>query len=301
MREIFDKNGWYKQDAVLSTEEVDQLRSDIFDIVRKEYGNYVRILPTPRLIKYNELLQPLVKRRVIECLKSILGESYVIIGDMQIQINSYGSINTHGWHIDAGSEELHNEDLNDPDYRFMKCGIFLQDSNDQTGGGIQLNQGFHKLYQVDLLGLNKKFKNKIPRVITKILRKNHSITPVLRKGDFLTFHSCLPHRSSPVSQEYFSKLNTKVQNNYLPVEATGEEAAKIVVYFNVTTKDYVKNHIMSNALRVIDEIKSHVNNDYTFYNHFRLREIDFHHNFINELHSNGLELGLFDSLERYLK
>ena len=51
--------------------------------------------------------------------------------------------------------ELINEDLNDPNFRFVKCRIYLQDNSDEYGGGIQIKQGFHKLYQIDHLDINK--------------------------------------------------------------------------------------------------------------------------------------------------
>ena len=292
MREHFDRKGWYKQDQVLNASEVAKLRKDILDIMKNEYGDYVRIFTTDRLIKHNELLRQLVNTKIVNCLKQILGDNYTLVGDMSVQLNSYGSISGHGWHIDAGSEELINEDLNDPNYRFVKCGIYLQDNSEEFGGGIQIKQGFHKLYQMDLFGINKKLKFKIPRIVRRLLRNHYIHTPAIKSGDFLTFHSCLPHRSAPFNK---TSHRNEVRDNFLPIEYTGEDNAKIVIYFNATTNKFVKNHFISNLYRVIDEITNH-SNRYTFYNHFKLNKSDFHPEFLKSLVANDIDLAIFKTL-----
>ena len=66
--------------------------------------------------------------------------------DWDVQRNSYGlkGWKRHsGWHMDAGSE-TGNDYLRAADYRFVKCGIFLQDFDNGWGGGIRIKPKSHR-------------------------------------------------------------------------------------------------------------------------------------------------------------
>lgn len=90
----------------------------------------------------------LFKESVVRSLRAALGPELYYHTDLHVQRNSFGQagLQRHrGWHMDASSE-THNEYLRSPEYRFAKCGIFLQDFDNGWGGGIRIKPKSHRRF-----------------------------------------------------------------------------------------------------------------------------------------------------------
>ena len=126
--------------------------------------------------------------------------------DLHVQRNSYGLVGWQkhtGWHIDAGSE-LGNIYLCDPEYRFAKCGIFLQDFDNGWGGGIRVKVKTHRdRSEQNMLKKTYFFLRRVAfNRLTARLRIDMGTTHVpTRAGDLCFFDSRLLHASAAPSRD----------------------------------------------------------------------------------------------------
>ena len=108
-----------------------------------------------------------------------------MIPDFQIHRNLFGT-----WHVDSGAEKsapyLHRKD-----YKFVKCGIYLQDNSKEWGGGIQLVPKSH-LFPIKTQ--IRKLDHKIKSIRDKFSLKNNILDVPIKAGDFLAFDSRLLHK-----------------------------------------------------------------------------------------------------------
>jgi hypothetical protein len=189
---------------------------------------------------------------IVSSLRAALGPELFYQHDVDVQRNSYGLTgwkrNT-GWHMDAGSE-AGNFYLRAPDYRFVKCGIFLQDFDNGWGGGIRIKPKSHR-------GLSE--PNKLKRTLFYFKRALNRIAMMLRMdvgtfevptraGDFCFFDSRLLHSSTPPDWENILKIGYDRKPNIcgfwpdIPKECT-----KYVIYWDACNAamvdDFLRNSI----------------------------------------------------------
>jgi hypothetical protein len=154
----FSKNGYILLKNVFSEEHCDKLRAQIFhkfdelkalDPYQIDYGlNQEQVFSIPDFWEF------LVHEEVVRALKEILEHEYTIIPNFSVQKNKFGVgpvtiakiliPNRYGWHTDSGAEPF-DPDHVASDYRFVKCGLYLQDNDPEFGGGIDVVPGSHKL------------------------------------------------------------------------------------------------------------------------------------------------------------
>ena len=108
------------------------------------------------------------------------------------QIGLSGGARNPGWHWDASSEGKRAY-LYEPGYRLVKCGLYLQENTEDYGGGVDIVPGRHRWpLKSRNVNLNYKAKNLLDLIGMRFRRTMVKLEP----GDFLAFHSCLPHRST---------------------------------------------------------------------------------------------------------
>ena len=148
---------WLKK--LLSDDEVKNLRDVIFQMFdereKRSSRNYsVNRMSASMTYWTPEIWKILFKEKLINALKTILEPGYSLIPDLHIQINTFGFVNNticgipipneFGWHTDAGDEAFNLDHLN-PEYRLVKCGLYLQDNDTKYGGGIDIVPRSHKI------------------------------------------------------------------------------------------------------------------------------------------------------------
>jgi hypothetical protein len=133
---------------VLDQQELSTVRAELdraFD--SGPLKNLPVMCPTELLMR-EAVWRCLFKEHVVSSLRAALGPELCYQNDMDVQRNSYGqaALQPHkGWHMDAGSE-THHDYLRSADYRFAKCGIFLQDFDTGWGGGIMVKPKSHRRF-----------------------------------------------------------------------------------------------------------------------------------------------------------
>jgi len=198
IREAFRVFGFVVVRRVLGLDELSRVRAELdraFD------GARLRDLPvmcSTEFLKHEVVWRCLFKETVVGSLRAALGPELCYQNDFDVQRNCYGQAGLQrrrGWHMDAGSE-THNAYLRSPEYRFAKCGIFLQDFDNGWGGGIVIRPRSHRRSETDafkrrLFTLKRAFDRLAIRVDTEI----GSLHVPTRAGDLCFFDSRLLHSS----------------------------------------------------------------------------------------------------------
>lgn len=182
------------------------------------------------VLKNPALYQSAFSPKVVQALKIALGAPYVQWMDFQIQRNMFG-----GWHIDAGSENNASY-LSSKEYAFVKCGLFLQDTTKEFGGGIDVGLFSHYKYKAR----SRIFKRVVNLGYT-FLFPLFKHTLKINVGDFVFFDSRLLHSSSMPE-----KITLKDVRDY-SVYPLPHENAKYVLYWN-TCNSFSMEGFMTNSM-----------------------------------------------------
>jgi hypothetical protein len=171
----FQKYGYIHIPSVLTMKEVKQVRAAIdkkIDEIRHKNPNDLRVnhlMPSDTL-KIKDIYMCMFLSKIVKSLKAILGPSYSFFGDIVVQRNMFGAGKYGGWHVDSGSEGYANY-LRKNDYRFVKCGLYLQENTNDWGIGSQLEPQLQKLIlKLRILLIDggqriKRFRCQLKRVI----------------------------------------------------------------------------------------------------------------------------------------
>ena len=183
--ESFRSNGFAIVKGVLGPVEVNNLRDKI--LKKLESKDYPRMLLPRDILSDPDLFSHAFNPKIINHLRAAFHGNLTYFPDFQVQHNLFA-----GWHCDSGSENS-NKYLQNPDYEFVKCGIYLQSNTESWGGTIMVTPGCHR-YPVRFLPykLNQKIKNILQRYFIFF----RSVTIGLEPGDMLYFDSRLPHTST---------------------------------------------------------------------------------------------------------
>lgn len=225
------KHGWVIFRGVLEPAKVARLR----DICWQEFTKTKKPdLHGPEVLAIPELRDVPFSKPVINALKSALGENFTIYPDFHVQTNKYG-----GWHRDNNSEGR-AQYLFDPDYLFVKCGVFLQNNDPQLGGGIDIVRGGYRLG----IGNPQSF-------LSRVLRHAYfKLTPrwmvPIQAGDMVCFDSRVYHRSTQVTDPAYAAGHSP-RETY--VADLPREKAKHVIYWDASKTAYYVDEFIKNGLR----------------------------------------------------
>lgn len=264
----FSKNGFVHLKNVFSEEHCEKFRTQILDKFNELKALYSRHggrrLTQTQAFSIPGLCEPLVNKKVVQALKGILENEYTMIPNFTVHKN-YFSVsqstiakipipNRYGWHIDAGGEAVIPDHLN-PDYRVIKCGLYLQE-NAEFGGGIDVVPGSHRL-------LLKTGLNRLDRKSRDIKSKlgiifNNKTVPI-KKGDVVIFDSFLMH-SATQPKGIFEKIteHDKKKNHYpsMPPEKT-----KITLYFDACRSRFAPSFLRDSVQRAKQQLNSATSNE----------------------------------------
>jgi hypothetical protein len=262
----------FTQDEVIHLREVSK---GIFD---KENPKQM-LLPT-HVANSPELNQVIFKPKIMTAFRMAFGDPYVQWGDFQVQRNMFG-----GWHTDAGSEKMAPY-LYSKDYRFAKCGLFLQDNTQKWGGGIQI-----RLFSTYIF-------NRFPSIIRIPLAKIYQgIMPLLEhtllinKGDLVFFDSRLHHSSVYPD-------GAMIENsNYAETFDAPHEHSKYVLYWNACNQASISGFMRNSVIRgVVEEFMESEGVEPFFLDYLsRSFPDDFDESFVKKVSDNKM---IFASLEK---
>lgn len=199
IREAFRVFGFVVVRSVLGLDELSLVRAELDRAFDSAQLRDLPVMCSTELLKHEVIWRCLFNDGVVSSLRAALGPELCYQNDLDVQRNSYGQAGLQrrrGWHTDADSE-TQNAYLRSPEYRFAKCGIFLQDFDNGWGGGIVVRPRSHRRFlesdplKRQLFTLKRAFDRLAIRVDTNI----GSLHVPTRAGDLCFFDSRLLHSS----------------------------------------------------------------------------------------------------------
>jgi ectoine hydroxylase-related dioxygenase (phytanoyl-CoA dioxygenase family) len=243
---------------VLDTGEVTEIRSELKRAFSSAQLKDLPTLISTEVLKREPIWRTLFKDRIVSSLRAALGPELYYQHDMDVQRNSYGTIGWKrhtGWHMDAGSESG-NRYLRAPDYRFVKCAIFLQEFDNGWGGGIRIKPKSHRgLSETDRLKQGLFASRRALNRVALMLRLDlDSIEVPTRAGDFCFFDSRLLHSSLPPRWENIQRIGydrtpeIRVFWQDIPPDST-----KYVIYWDACNAAMVDDFLRNTIKRAASE------------------------------------------------
>jgi hypothetical protein len=284
--ESFTKYGFVIIRDLLSPQMVEKLRA----FIQKKMAllGHKRQMISCQTYLFPELYLLQFEERAVNMLKKVLGENLCYFPDLTVQHNMFGY---PGWHMDSNSEG-YAKYLQAPDYKFAKCGIYLQDDTLGWGGGIKVLPKGHKLSTMtgapridlrvrrllDFCSIKYSFPIKPLRVDTKA-------------GDMLIFDSRLLHAST-IPQKIDELKKVLDDNHFLGIP---REHEKIVVYWDASNSK-MKNDFLKNATK---RAKKEESGDELFYTGWTKHYFpdDFSDDLISKTRELGVEVGCLGEQE----
>jgi hypothetical protein len=208
-------------------------------------GAGVRSLMPSAMFQEPAIYRIMLNERIVTALKTILEPHYTMFGDLtsaKDQFGLSGFPRLAGWHWDASSEGKQPY-LLEQQYRFVKCGVYLQENTRSFGGDIDLVPGRHRW---PFRGRSIDLSFKVKTVFDYLGMWFTPLTVPLEPGDFLAFHSCLPHRST-MPMALLNKV-TEEDRRGNTIAGIPRDQAKYTIYWNACRTRYAPS-FMANSLR----------------------------------------------------
>ena len=196
----------------------------------------------------------LFKESVVRSLRAALGPELYYHTDLHVQRNSFGQagLQRHrGWHMDASSE-THNEYLRSPEYRFAKCGIFLQDFDNGWGGGIRIKPKSHRrFFESNPLKRGLFFVRRVlDRAAIRLQMEVDTLQVPTRAGDLCFFDSRLLHCSVLPSAANIRKIGYDRKKDVGSFWAHIPRAqTKYVIYWDACNAGMVEDFLRNSVKR----------------------------------------------------
>lgn len=234
-------------------DEVRALRAELDAAFTGDHRRASVLCPA-EVLMHTAVWSAMFKSRIVGALHAALGPELCYHPDLQVTRNSYGlsGWKRHtGWHMDSGSEGA-NAYLRAPDYRFAKCGIFLQDFDNGWGGGIRIKPKSHRGHaERNRLRRRLFFVRRALNRAASLVRLDFDtqLVPV-HAGDFCFFDSRLLHSSVPPSWENIKRIaydrTPEVQGLWhdIPPEHT-----KYVIYWDASNAAMVADFLRNSVQR----------------------------------------------------
>lgn len=249
----FSRYGFIHVKGVLDRGETARLRRHLFgmyDAAETRSGQKIRGLGphvsynTPEIYRL-PFLEPIVRS-----LEAILEPRYTMLPDLTVSKNQVGlsaGRKNPGWHWDSSSEGKRAY-LYDPGYRFVKCGLYLQENSEDYGGGVDIVPGRHRWpLKTGSVNLNYKAKNLLDIIGTRFRGTMVKLEP----GDFLAFDFCLPHRSTLPRKLLAGVTAEDLRLN--AIDSIPRDKTKFVVYWDACRAVSLDGYWNNNKRRAEEE------------------------------------------------
>jgi hypothetical protein len=267
IRQAFRVLGFAVIRNVLDRQEVALVRLALDRAFGSAHAQDLPTLVSTEMIKHEPIWRTLFKERIVNSLRAALGPELFYQHDLDVQRNSFGVTGSKlytGWHMDAGSE-TGNDYLRAADYRFAKCGIFLQDFDNGWGGGIRVKPKSHRgLFEPN------RFKRRLffcRRALNRIALMMHmdmdTFEVPTRAGDLCFFDSRLLHSSVPPSRENIKRIGYDRKPDirvYWP--DVPEECTKYVIYWDACSAAMVDDFLRNSVKRAQTEPEGMIEHRY---------------------------------------
>jgi hypothetical protein len=251
----FAREGFVRT-AVFPPHEVEELRQEIRQcLAGRNQALQAAGIPPARDLTSRDLLgcprvlAAIAHPRIAAVLRGVLGEGCQYLPDFEVHVNQYG-IGSGGWHIDCGSE-IPADYLLEPNYRFVKCGIYLQDNGPELAGGIDVLPRAHRWFP-PFGGTHTRFRAQL--LATEVAKRWKAHRVMTKPGDFVTFDSRLPHRGSAPGKAITSQISAShsANNDFSGIIPPGRE--KMVIYFDACRRGYAQSFLENSVRRARDEM-----------------------------------------------
>lgn len=289
LNQSFAVNGFVVVRGVLSPEEVIALRG----LLEEQFSQTVvnpnegprRVMLPREILKVPELYLIPFKEKIIAALRQILEVNYTVFPDLMIQRNMFGCGPGKGWHVDSGSEGR-NSYLLRPDYRFVKCGVFLQGNSREWGGGIDVLPGGHRF---PLVTGNNDLNFRLKVLSNRVRQRFFGKMIDIKAGDFVAFDSRLPHISTwPNRLAGADVSNAQIKN--VPSDKT-----KFAIYWNACRKNSALDFLKNSELRAEKEEIQGGHPELFFADYLRLKFPEsYPADFVSAAKNAGLEVASLD-------
>jgi hypothetical protein len=242
----------------LSAEEVRCARAELDRAFASEPMRELHVMYASALLSYPGVWSTIFKERIVHALRAALGPELRYHQDLDVQRNAYGQSGWKrytGWHMDSGSEGAHAY-LRDADYRFAKCGIFLQDFDNGWGGGIRVKPKSHRRYfEPNRLKRGVFFaRRSLVRLASELHLDVDTLDVPTRAGDLCFFDSRLLHSSVPPSRQNIRRIgydrNPGIQGFWRDVPP---EHTKYVIYWDSSNAAMVADFLRNSIQRAAGE------------------------------------------------
>jgi hypothetical protein len=278
--ESFKENGFVIIRGLLNPHAVERIRSFVQE--KMALHGHKMCMNSHETYQYSELYLLQFEERAVNMLKQVLGENLCYYPDLHVQHNMFGY---PGWHTDSNSEG-YAKYLQVPDYKFAKCGIYLQDDTLDWGGGIKLLPKGHKF---SVMTGEPRIDLRVRRLLD-FCSVNYSfpIKPLsvdTKAGDMLIFDSRLLHAST-IPQKV-GDLKKKSGKNH--IQGLSKEHEKIVVYWDASN-GLMKSDFLKNAIKRAKREEKGSELFYTGWTKHYFPD-DFSDDFIARAREFGIEIG----------
>jgi len=261
IRRAFRVFGFVVVRGALQADEVAAVREALDRAFESAQLRDLPVMCTSESLQCELVWSCLFRPRVVGWLRAALGPELYYQNDLHVQRNSYGQAGLqrhHGWHMDAGSE-THNGYLRAPDYRFAKCGIFLQDFDNGWGGGIRVKPKSHrKLFEPNPIkrGLFV-LRRAADRAAIRLGVDLDTLEVSTRAGDLCFFDSRLLHSSVLPEAPNITAIGYDRRKDVSSFwAAIPREHTKYVIYWDACNRamveDFLRNSMRRSEAEVAD-------------------------------------------------
>jgi hypothetical protein len=260
IRKAFRVFGFAVIRSVLDRNELTLVRAELDRTFGSDRLRDLAVMCSTELLKCEPIWRCLFKESVVRSLKAALGPELCYQNDLDVQRNSYGQagLQRHrGWHMDAGSE-TQNDYLGFPEYRFAKCGIFLQDFDNGWGGGIMVKPKSHRrFFESNPLKRNLfSLRRALDRAAIRVGVDVDTLRVPTRAGDLCFFDSRLLHSSVLPTAANIRKIGyDRKQDVGLFWAEIPKAHTKYVIYWDACNSAMVDDFLRNSIRRAETEIR----------------------------------------------
>jgi ectoine hydroxylase-related dioxygenase (phytanoyl-CoA dioxygenase family) len=251
-KKFFDENGYLIVRNVLTPEEMAFLRKRAVEIFSTDEW---KISPhnTNRTVTdfyrhFPDIMKVSLSKKVVDTVKSLLGSDDIILTPETAMMTGFYPT----WHKDTTTQEKRGHTFHkNPDYKMVRCGIYMQD-NDEYGGGLSVIAGSHHKPDNFLTGDFLPKRTLLFRIKNKIIpyneAENKKLNPYNLKivdipskvGDLIFFNFQTAHKGTlPKSQKIGDVPHNKTKIAIFDTFGVNNEYTKMYVDFLKTRPESI--------------------------------------------------------------